>query len=365
VRKLNDFLVSAAGATVLSALVLVSGVLGSLTSIELSTIFSAIAPSPAGRLVVFGGTFALTILGFLLRQREIDTRREEAQSGLERAQRELERLPDLIRTMPPDQFLQDLGILAEKCVLASDSSQEDGAEDDLLESVQATIRAIASLAEVFDDARTGAKRYAANVMVFLAGDACLPWKGKVAFLGPRGSLEGLRGILALVPELTAVSSCEGPDPNLTALALPVPIEKGIPKEGGGDGWEVLPGAPMAFVDKSFQYFAQAREVAGWTERFGNFPGSVVGEIRSYFLRHPEISGLISVPLFAPHNEYRDRSGRDVIGVLSVHWADARRLSLQGGAEMFAESIYPLRFLLSRQVQHLIKKLGAPVPDLVP
>lgn len=102
---------------------------------------------------------------FFVAQRASDRRRQESEDKLDTRANEL---ADLIRTLPPEDFLSALGETYWRCdgVLATVRRAEgtlDNAE--LKEAIRAVLRAIASLAQKFDAAPWGAV-YATNVMVF-------------------------------------------------------------------------------------------------------------------------------------------------------------------------------------------------------
>lgn len=113
-----------------------------------------------------------------------------------------------------------------------------------------------------------------NVMVFHQPNEGSAWFPHIQFLEQGVALENLLGLLALHTPFSAQKSgaaaSVSPDPTMRPFALPVPVDPGKPKEGGGDGWRVLPGGPRAFVHRSFEHFSPATELANWCETHGDF-----------------------------------------------------------------------------------------------
>ena len=310
------------------------------------------------RFALFVLVFLISFALFFYRQNVVDRRREHVQARLETSQRQLEAIPDLVRTMPPESFLQDLGITLEKCEVMNAASGNERAA--VLESVAASLKGIAALARAFDTT-SSSSTFGANVMVFIPADEASAWASRIKFMGHAEKLSGFKGALVLCHDLTATDR-GAPDGNLAEMALPVPLELGTEKDASGKGgWRPLPGAPMAFCRKSFEHFSSTRDVANWARKHADFTSGVLEEVDSYFSSTSAVQGMLSCPLFAPNSAYQDRRDREVIGVLNVHWAGAARLSQKRSGEIFADAIFPLRLLLSQQLQVLNEIAGLPRP----
>jgi hypothetical protein len=173
-------------------------------------------------------------LAFIVAQLASDVRRERSEGRLNERAIALE---ELIRTMPPADFIQLLvttDVSARQTLQAVRQTLErDLVKADVKEAVRVVLHGLAVLAQRFDAGSLTAA-YAANIMLFkrisdLRRDdpaQLLPPDGKLRFT-PRGS--PLQGVLDLDLELSAmprlgVAREEKPDPDplLKPLALPVP-----------------------------------------------------------------------------------------------------------------------------------------------
>jgi hypothetical protein len=356
-ERVEGILTGSVFATALSALLSIAGVYASLVSTELHDWLRKWLPDPGHRIAMSGVVFAVALSLFFVRQRVVDKRRERVQSDLERSQQRLEELPDLVRTMPSEPFMQDLGIALEKCQVLHDATT---CRAELLDSIRVLLYWVAVLARGFDGTQARNARFATNVMIFISAQDAGAWDEKITFASPGTALSGLEGVLALCCDLTSLDTGDLDD-QVPEIALPVPKQIGTPKDLGGNGWQALPGAPMAYSQKRFEHFERAAQMADWVRDYGNFPPSVAHEIEAYFGDNPLIAGFLAVPIFEPVAEYTDRERRKVLAVLNLHWSAAARLRRDRAAALFAESIFPLRLLLAKQIERLLSE-GTPVPQ---
>jgi hypothetical protein len=366
--RATRFLTGPTGGMLVTALSLFTGLLGSVWS---SDITEAARHGPAAphfdHLLAFSYCFALSALGFFLRQKFLDQARDAAQSSLEASQKRLEsasqEIPELVRTLPPREFLADFGIIFEKSLVLAAMSQADESpsRDQILESITILIEGIATLASKFD-AGISETTYGANVMAFVDHKDAEPWSRNVKFIDDGVSIQNLRGLL-IGPRAFSATSKGGSDSAIPELALPVPTSEGVDPQTGGTGWRVLPGAPMSFSRRRFEFFADTGTVGQWCRKFGDFKEHVTRQLEGYFAASSDhIQGFLSVPLFVPSAEYQENEHRHVVAVLNVHWSESRRFRYAEAAENFSGAIAPLRALLALELVRLKERFGWPPPN---
>ena len=269
--------------------------------------------------------------------------------GLEAAHR---RLPDLIRTMPEEDFLHRLGGTVEQVFLFDGQAVSKA---DMLKSLGLRLHGISRLAAMFDRAGDG---FCANAMLFVEGDEAIPWWSNVLFDSEGVALAGLRGLLVLPHEITSTSDAVL-DPNVAEIALPVPLDPGSARSTGGSGWKVLPGAPFVFsVDTRFELFEGSKDIDDWCEREGDHPAHVRRKLREYFEKAP-FSGFLSMPLYPPSADYNVK--RTPIGVVNIHWGKIDRLRQREAVANFVAGLSPLRILLANRLTRLRAEHGPPKP----
>jgi hypothetical protein len=140
---------------------------------------------------------------------------------------------------------------------------------------------------------------------------------------------------------------QSPDPKIKCIAMDVPKYHGTAKSDGGDGYQVLPGAPLASLT-TFEFFHPAVDIGNWFEDHGDLLKEVRHAVERYFEENSDnIAGFLSVRLCLPDAEYSDGDKRDVVGVLNVHWSKGVNILKNAeAARKFAEAIFPLRLLLA-------------------
>jgi hypothetical protein len=346
---------------VVTALILVAGLLGSLYTAEARNALKTQLPlvdnyGPALVVCVLSLSAAL----FFLRQYALDAVRQEEQSRLESATRTLE---TIVRTQPPVEFQHTLGVYFEKAMVAIDRAQTP---EEIISSIAIVVEGLAALAQLYDHGPAN-DSYGVNVMIFVEPSEGAEWFTHVRFLEEGVALPNLAGLLALCPQFSAHKgggeAAASPDPAMSAFALPVPRNPGTSKENKGDGWRVLPGAPRAFVHGSFEHFCPTSGLTEWCEKHGDFNHYVVTQITKYFSSATGIGGFCSMPLYRPREDFQPAAAREVIAVLNVHWSGGGLLVQHHAAKAFGEAVFPIRALLARQLVHLFavgKKPGPPV-----
>ena len=159
--------------------------------------------------------------------------------------RQQQLIPDLLRTMPPEDFLNLLSASVDQVMDLVRAPAGDTAA-----KIRSILSAIATLAKAYDggtaEIPSEPVRYGANLMLF-TDVADSAWVSKIRFDGDLNA-NSRRGILALPSALSVTSLSQGqPDHLLEELSLPVPTHVGRPRVDGSGGWRALPGAPSSFA----------------------------------------------------------------------------------------------------------------------
>ena len=306
-------------------------------------------------------------LMFFFRQRFDDEARAGAQDRLVRQAVTLE---ELVRTMPPANFLASLAALYEAAddvlVVALGEPEPPFNREVVDPGIRQVLGKIATLAKVFDGDHPGT-RYAANVMLFysredMGEEMKREVRPRLRFCDEAVSIDNLQGVLILNPRLSAVTGDPkaDPDPFLEAFALPVPM---TPRDAGGK-WRALPGAPHAFVTGEPDIFLDFDTLRVWCERHGDFTEQVIRELNDYLHQQKEhFQSFISIALKAADGEGPKRP----FGVLTVHCSRPRLLKDEPTAiGQFVAVIQPMKIILEKLLLvHRRDVLDAVKPDITP
>ncbi len=277
--------------------------------------------------------FAFAVL-FYLRERATSIHADKRESELLSA----------IRTMPPANVMQSFEIAYKLFLSRVEESDQivveggNGNLDQIDEGIRNGLDAMTVLAADFQ--RTPGTRYAANIMLFRATPDIQDHEREAVFerLGPYvdgQSLDGLAGILDLLPELSASTDDQDdsfdPDPSLKPMALPVPREERSKNNGQK---RYLPGAPTALVEGRYLIDDTHRLLAIYeTQREYDLPPGIFQKIDSYFRETNEgqmVRSFMSLMLY-----YRDPGlvGDEIaIGVVNIH---SDRVNLFANRELAA------------------------------
>lgn len=276
------------------------------------------------------------------------------------------RLEDVIRTLPGDDFLvqfNEIYPVAHVAFVRAVTNRKLEPEG-IADTIRTLLHGTLLLVESFDPADTGV-RYAANLMIYVpteslterafenAKHACQ------AYPSLPFSRERTRGVLYLVPELSTSLVVEGrrgatgqpePDPKLKPLCLPIPHET---HSRHTDRPRVLPGAPLAYVEKNVIGYANTETMAKWCEEEATFDADVIREVAEYFSPQPDnlIRSLVSMPLPG-----------DRLGVLNVHRDRPGMLHEQDPAKHLAPILQPIASML-RDLSHAYTTLR-PLPAVL-
>lgn len=350
---LDEFLASPWVGTTVAVLGVTTGLLGSIYTDELKKMIQALAAiTPREGAWLFVACVIATALAVFFRQRVIDKKRELVQQRFDAA---AEDIPELIRTLPEQNFQHEFGIVFEKSAvmirnLVDLETRADG--------VTVLLQGFATLASKFDAGRRD-DRFAANLMVYLSGASKEPWLRTLKFFDR--DPKSLAGVLALPAEFAAVA--DDHDKTIPEFALPVPADIGRSREEpGGEGYRILPGAPLAYARNRFEHYAATSALGQWCRDYGDFTEREKGQLNEYFATlADQIAGFMSIPIREPTTAYTPDAERRVLGVLNIHWDRCDRLSNAHSAKLFAAATFPLQVLLAQVLLELLNE-RPPRPD---
>jgi len=356
-------------AVLLTALIAIVGLLGSLYTQEIRDAFPFYWPwlrfggDPYVQLVgpglswaagAFWGILLLTALVFGVRQSAVDHDQRQAQAGLEGAVADLEKL---IRTVPSPDFL---AAFRDTYMLCDDATQSILAPErdapgplEIRMAIRQLLKAVAILAWRYDG--QPAVDYGANVMLFRPREEIdsAEWpelRQRMPFDFAVDETD-LRGVLELQVELSATDQTapEDYDRALRPLAIAIPVRSqyhpaGEPKPR----WRVLPGAPLAFIQRSADHYLDTSRLDKWCEQFGDFSLQQRGAVAEYFRPGPElrVGSMLSVAI--GHGDEGP-----VLGVLNIHRSSSGLLKeTESALQQFVPLLDPIVLMLARLLLEL-------------
>jgi hypothetical protein len=331
-------------ATCLTLLILLAGVIGGLypDDIKRSFPFDRVHALPTFNAALFWVSALAASVLFFFREWAVDHKRVEATKQLEL----------LVRTMPPDNFLDLFQSLYDQCLQLADSTA--GMDRGEIEArIRGVLQGVLALVRSFEGSPARV-RYAANLMVLVnTGDLDGPrTKGLVEILRfcPREiAVNRLAGALVVLRELSTAflthkdAMAASPDPELNKFALPVAGGEIRTPEGR---WRGLPGAPLAFMRRSSGPFGvdgyenTLNLEAQLRQEFDLAPSTIL-EVRDYF-RSPagqHVRSFVSIALA--------HSGAPPDAVLNLHKNLPGLLSENRQLQQFHRLMGPFIAILAR------------------
>jgi hypothetical protein len=254
------------------------------------------------------------------------------------------RLENVIRTLPPRDFLEVFETLFSQSFRVDWKAQEDKQDAEGHKgSIVAATSGLVWLVARFD-ARGDRARYSANIMVFRPIDT-IPsqeLKDNMIFAEPVQDASRLDGVLQLQTEFafTMNKGTLEKDADAAPIMLPIPkpefrIDEGKPT--------VLPGAPAVFCDPTTHVgFDDTLKLSDWCVKFSGLRPSIATQIQTYFRtgKGKEIRSFISIPIGSPGQNDQ------VLGVLNIHCN--REGMLPGDkAGLFVPLAHPFVLLIAR------------------
>jgi hypothetical protein len=173
---------------------------------------------------------------FFLSQRTSDDERKKSEDRLDRRSNEL---AQLVRTMPPSDFLYAFRDIYEECAAALNAAiAEPPTQDSIQKAICTVCRGLAILAHRFDGA-SGQSIFAANLMHYrpiskLDTTEMKNVRERLRFCEPEIDVSTLDGVLDLDLNLSTATRTEDrePDRELRPLALPIPKIRKTKIKGG-------------------------------------------------------------------------------------------------------------------------------------
>lgn len=245
-----------------------------------------------------------------------------------------------LHTLPPRGFLvkyRDAIRLANETFFSVQAP--DATTDEIAAAIRTQLICVLKLASAYDVDGEKAT-YGCNLMVFrdaksLRNDEASAIDSRMRFVDSGVTVTKLAGALdLLLPLSVSTSSQDRPDPALNAFALPVPA---VSKAESG---VLLPGAPLAFVDRTEAVIESPED---WLSRSGSFSSKVQAELKVFFdERSNVLQSFASIPLYSSTTT----NGEAPIGVLNIHRNLPNKL-LAEKLELFAPLLVPITSLLGR------------------
>ncbi len=346
-------------ATLITLLIIVSGLWGSVFSAEIRNAFPFYMVkwpwwkqhwSWSWAALSFWTLALISSLAFFFRERSVTIEQERVQN---RALSRAHEFEHLIRTMPPSNFLAVFSkFFGAACNVVDAAFQDPGpAPKDrsiVEQSARHLLRMIATLAQEFDGDNPDVE-YAANVMLFVPSEnISSPEKEFVErnllFCDESLSVDHLHGALQLELALstTAADNFAGPDPAMRPIALPIPKKTKI-----GDKYKVLPGAPIAFADRAPDLYTDATLLPDWCRKHGDFTREVIDSVEEFFRGSP-VRSFISIPLFPIADDGGDDTTFEPFAILNIHSSRPGLLKERGEPlAHFIHTIHPFQVFLVR------------------
>jgi hypothetical protein len=321
-QKMGPLLRHPLFATAITLLIIVAGLLGSIYANEIRRAFPFYwGPGKISwEAAIFWVLALISALTFFFREQSVVFEEQKLQG---RALSQARRFEYLIRTLPPENFLELFGDFfgaANKLVEAAFREPKPSPQprNVVEQSVRHLLRMIATLAQEFDGDHLNVE-YASNIMLFkpsngMSSEQRVEIRERLLFCDESVAISNLKGVLELQVPLSAIAAepSASPDPRMSAIALPIP--KTAEVEGR---FKVFPGAPLAFVSKEADSYGDSRALAAWCMEYGDFTHEVIEQVRSYFATS-HIRSFVSIPLFETAADGSDQRDHDPIAVLNIH-----------------------------------------------
>lgn len=273
----------------------------------------------------------------------------------------------LVRTLPPKGFLSAFGDLYGSAYGIQNLVQEDPCSPEMLQTgIRNILRIIAILTAKFDHDPHDVT-YAANVMIFRRTDD-IPVGEKAAvvsrlyFCDGYAGLEGVKGILDLRTDLSTTNNSQEAevDPAMQSIALGVPIHPRTIE----NRYRVIPGAPLAFVEKRADLYADTSLLPEWCKTSGDFTQEMINKLSNHFRDSP-VRGFVSIPLLHILDDGSDDEENDPIAILNVHCTRPGLLAQGEALAHLEDLIRPFRMMLVKLLLSLLSlELSAGQPIIV-
>lgn len=269
-----------------------------------------------------------------------------------------EKLENLIRTLPPDDFLyrysnayNDSYEAYQICKAYNDKQVSEA-------FIRTLLLTIAALCRNFERVRGNRHRYAANIMIY---HTYKDWsknykkdKKDISFFDENISEASLEGILQLIPELSVstksaskkLGNVENPTPDDHVLEIALPIPKKLEDKKGK--LKALLGAPLSFKTKNTVHYEDTKGLKTWFDEDASFDSTIEDNVLSYFKSKEgrPIRGFISIPIFETNIFTENKSP---IAILNIHKSST--FFKEHNPNDLLSLLQPFFNLLSDHIQH--------------
>jgi hypothetical protein len=267
------------------------------------------------------------------------------------------RLQELIRTLPPEEFLSDFQKYLSICFpIATKGSGVTASQAEVREGIVSILSSLAYMVNLFE--RSSQKcEYSANIMIFrsfsgLDAVQIKDFEQRAKFTERQGAGgDSWSGVLELIPSL-AVFLKDGvarPDSKrLPRFVLEIPLTEY--RVSGGKS-AVLPGAPEAFCEGSYTFIPDTFNMGAECRKKRALRHSVADSMDSYFRdgEGKDIRSFISIPIFAPGAT----ATQEPIAVVNIH-NDLETMFQRSAFELFVPFTAPHTLLLSHLLENFLK-----------
>lgn len=292
---------------------------------------------------------------------------EQARKDAElRLMSKTDELQHLVRTVPPSDFLMlfdsiyaQLARVTENTARAARAELDPGRLETLDGSIRTVLGGIGLLARKFDLRSPGASRavYGINIMLFRAADdgneAYRSAAARCSQLEPGMKVDAktLTGVLEYLPSLSARGSnphqLPPPDEDDLSIDLVLPIPAEQLRRGDTGKSRVLPGAPLAWVERTPKLYPSLKGFFDDLDTRCALSPEVKHQAEQYFRKHEgQIRSFPCIPLVPLTGSAAGGNGDGApCGVLNIHRNETDLFSDQSLAEQFAILALPFASML--------------------
>lgn len=230
-------------------------------------------------------------------------------------------LENLIRTLPPEDFLYSFSEIYNLCHKAAwkpfkyKNSDLQEHINDIEHAIRTILDGVVALTAIFDG-KPKSVIYAANIMIYKSISDLPPSEvdnisDKILFVEKGFDVTHLAGVLRLRENLSTTTETEKPIPDAELRELYLPIPSPTLSESGLCRY--LPGAPAAFIKDEMSIYIDTHTLGSWCRKKGDFSPSLCDNLEAYFRseKGKKIRSFVSLPLSNPRKD-------SPIGVLNIH-----------------------------------------------
>lgn len=283
----------------------------------------------------------------------------ELKAGVSAVHETSRSLIDLVRTLPPHDFLENFAAYLYRCYPAAVRALGEGAgQEEITEGIVSVLSSLVYTTKFFDAGGSDTE-YSANVMIYrdfrgLDAAKIREYEQGALFTERQGTgATAWSGVLELAPELAVFLRRDEAvaDPErLPPIILEIPRNEFRMDRGRK---AVLPGAPDAFCDRAYVFFHDAREMGNECRTQRALRQSVGDQIERYFTEGvgQTIRSFVSIPLEQPSEP---GEVTDPLGVVNIH--SSRPQMLRGrGVQFFVPLTAPHRLLIAGLLRKLLRR----------